>query len=213
MCQLLSLSHSPCGLFSLVRHVRLIISCLICKKEKVNHIVLNQTWNFMARLTHWSLPKKKIWYHTSRFPSFWDKTSASKILPYSNVYPGFLITQQANRSISDHFPYSSCSKLLLSINVEVHMPYTLSACSGPDTFWKFWTDLPHNTCFQFRLHSVSQDFQEASDLLHKLCIFFSLHIQNFRSVSRVRNNYTLYSRSVVTFSRCWAGCTGVAQHV
>lgn len=128
MCQLLSLSHSPCGLFSLVRHVRLIISCLICKKEKVNHIVLNQTWNFMARLTHRSLPKKKIWYHTSRFPSFWDKTSASKILPYSNVYPGFLITQQANRSISDHFPYSSCSKLVLSINVEVHIHALHTVC-------------------------------------------------------------------------------------
>lgn len=113
-------------------------------------------------------------YHTSRFSSFWVKTSASKILPFSNIYPGFLVTQQANRSISDRVLYGSCSKLVLSINVEAHMPYTVAVCL--QRTWHFLEVLgrtaPPHMCFRFRLDSVSQDFQEASDLLHKLCIFF-----------------------------------------
>lgn len=85
----------------------------------------------------------------------------------------------------------------------------LSACNRSDTFRKFWTDLPYHTCVfnSGCTHSVSQVFQEASDLLHKLCIFVSLHTQKICSVPHVHNNLP----HTVGLTWCFQGVELAAQ--
>lgn len=155
----------------------------------------------------WSLQKKKYVLQHLQIFLFLDKNfsfEAFAMCRHSSRISGNTAGQVEH---SDCVPRSSCSKLVLSWRVWVRSQRTtqlLSAWKRPNTFRKLWTDLPHHAC-AFNsgcTHSVSQIFQEVSDLLRQLCIFFPCAHGRF-ALFLMHNDYTLYSRSDMMFARCW----------